>query len=268
MDIGPDKRKKAAAAALHIVELDEAGRYVGDGDTLLLSHVCVAHELMIESAETRMAEAALALAGLHTRMRDAERTRDRVSLEVLPSGWYWDTDDESRACKIDSPDFCEPTIGNQIRAIGFIAPRILMAVEVRANRLAIENGKVGTAPAAPIEFCVVTNGSKDALGPFLTLEEALDAGHSSGLAYRAGGVARPQAGNYLRLDDVTESLQSVATSGNWKLHDEYVFQSREGASEVLAMAFNAAFESDQWWIAAEALRYPANSREPSPVRAV
>lgn len=268
MDVGPDARKKAIATATTTVELDEAGRYLGDDQTLHMAYVCLAHEHMIQSAETRMAEAAQALASLQVRLNRAERERDSAKLECLPVDWYWDADDECRACKVDSPDFCEPSVGVPIRAIGFIPPRIQMAVNVRATRLAIQNGSVRTAAPPAVEYCVVLRANEFADGPFLTIEEAVDVGYSSGEPYMAGPVQRPQASSYLCLDDITESIQSAATGTDWRMRDEYVFQSREGATEVLSMAFDVAFQSDAWRIAPGADRYAAKSRVPLPVRAV
>lgn len=268
MDVGADARKRATATANTIVELSEAGRYLGDDPTLEMAHVCLAQQHMIQSAETRMGEAAQALASLQVRLNRAERDRDRVALEGLPCDWYWDSDDDGRARKVDSTDFCEPVIGLQVRSIGFIPARVQMAVNVRETRLAIKNGSVRTPDATPVEYCVVIHGNVIAEGPYLTLEEAVDVGYSSGEPYRAGPVCRPQAGAYLRLDDITESIQSAATDTDWRMQDEYVFQSREGASEVLAMAFDAAFESDRWRIAPGANRYAAKSRQPLPIRAV
>ncbi len=268
MDIGADARKKASETATSIVELDEAGRYIGDDATLVMAHVCLAHEHMIESAQTRMSEASDALYGMQLRVNRAERDHGRIALEVLPSGWYWDLDDEARARKVDSTDFCEPAIGRHIRAVGFTPPRVQMAVDMRGSRLAIENGSLRTPDSIPAEFALEIGGLGPIVGPFLTMEEAVEAGYSSGVPYRIGVVVRPSGSDYLRLDDVTESLQRAATSNDWKPRDEYVFQSREGACEVLEMAFDAAFRSDQWRIPDDALRYPANSRKPVAVRAV
>lgn len=268
MDIGADARKKASETATEIVELDKAGRYIGDDGTLLMAHVCLAHEHMIESAQTRMSEASDALHGMQLRVNRAERERGRIALEVLPSGWYWDLDDEARARKVDSTDFCEPAIGAQIRAVGLIPPRVQMAVDMRSSRLAIENGSLRTPDSVPAEFCIVVHGNNHAIGHYFTIEEAVEAGHATGQSYRAGQVVRPRAGEYLRLDAVTRQLQAAAVDEAWTDRDEYVFQSREGAQELLEMAFDAAFRSDQWRISDDALRYPANSRKPVAVRAV
>lgn len=266
MDIGPIERESASATATVFVELGNAGRYTGDDASLELAHVCLALELMVEAAQARMSEASEALANMNLRMRRAERGQGRATLEILPCGWYWDLDDESRACKADSKEFCEPQHGGHIRAVGMTPARVQMAVDVRASRLAIENGKLDTPDSIPAEFCVVVDG--ETAGPFFTLLEAVEFGHSTGKPYRAGTVARPDAGGHLRLDDLTESLQRAAIARGWKFDDAYVFQCREGAADILQMAFDAAFQSDQWRIADDALRYRANSREPLPLRSV
>lgn len=268
MDIGADARKKASETATEIVELDKAGRYIGDDGTLVMAHVCLAHEHMIESAQTRMSEASDALHGMKLRVNRAERERGRIALEVLPSGWYWDLDDEARARKVDSVDFCEPAIGNQIRAVGLTPPRVQMAVDMRASRLAIENGSLRTPDSIPAEFCIVVDGNNHADGPFFTLEEAIEEGHSSGVPYRAGTVTRAQPSAYVELWQESELLQTTAKEQEWGFCDGAVFEAREGAQELLEMAFDAAFRSDQWRISDDALRYPANSRKPVAVRAV
>lgn len=264
MDIGPKERQSASETATTIVERGDAGRYA----TLELAHVCLALDLMVEAAQKRMSEASEALAGMNLRMRRAEHAQGRTALEVLPSGWYWDVDEESRACKVDSVDFCEPQHGGHIRAVGRTPARVQMAVDVRASRLAIENGKLVTPASMTAQFALEIGGLGPIVGPYLTIEEAIEAGCSSGAAYRVGAVERPVASEYLQLDDVSESLQRAATRRDWKPIDEYVFQSRDGCSEILEMAFDAAFQSDQWQMADDALRYPANSRKPLPVRGV
>lgn len=265
MDIGPKERESASATATTIVELGEAGRYIGDDATLVLAHVCIALELMVEAAQTRMSEASEALTQLNLRMRRAEHAQGRAQLEVLPSGWYWDLDDESRACKVDSVEFCEPSHGGHVRAVGMTPPRVQMAVDVRASRLAIENGSLVTPNSIPAEFALEIGGQLPLAGPFLTREEAVESGCVAGLPYRVGAVVRPAAARYVDLDELSEALEKSASWDKWNFE---VFEARDGAEQVLEMAFDAAFQSDQWKIADNALRYPANSREPLPVRGV
>lgn len=249
-DTGKTELQQSAAYAKQIVELDEGGRYIGDTGSVRLARTFLDSQLMIESAEVRMSEATAALQLLRHREQKSARERDRAWLEVLPAGWYWDNDDASRASKVDSKVFCEPCVNGTLRAIGIIPPAVRMAVNIRAMRLALENGRtVSPMPAdqAP-EWAYGKHDGETMEGPYLTREEAIDAGRKCGASFYVGTLVRARAGDHAPdTETVAEILDENATQEDeWSWVEGELFTIREGAAEVLSAAYDAMFESTRW----------------------
>lgn len=263
--IGKEEMARAAATAETVIRLDGEGRYLGDEATINLAHSFMMSRHQVTCAEERMTEAAQALTALRERKLKAERECGRAQLECLPPGWYWDPDEDCRACLVNAKDFCEPTIGNQVRAIGIIPPRVQMAVNTRSMRLRIENGDLSIPDSRPSEWAVEIACERPGT-IYATKAEAVEAGVSSRKRFRVGPVERPQPRHFVdTLSGFTHGANSRAREDSWTEPDgPPVFYPANGSEVLLSLTADAIFHTDAWRMSPHAKRYAPGKREPLP----